>query len=88
MDVVISRAKMHDRVNKEMERLNLFGNSIFVDIYYAFVDYRPGIADDSVVKWIVMQFSSLNAWTRKNRVVITERIFSYLVTNYINMAGN
>lgn len=47
---------------EEDESQILLGNSVFVDIYYAFVDYRHCSDNKDLVEWIIMQPVRLDFW--------------------------
>lgn len=58
-ETVVDRAE-----DDQKERLCCFGNSISVNIFYRFLDYRPLNGNDDIVKESIMECSLPDPWAK------------------------
>lgn len=61
-ETVLNGTVVDGEENKEAECQCISGNSIDVDIFYTFLDYRTVSCNDDIVKKRIMQLSCLDSW--------------------------
>lgn len=59
---MVGEAGLDGERDEDEECLCFSGNKLYVDIYYAFLDYRPRRENDNIVEESIMHLTRLDAW--------------------------